>query len=87
MYGQRPKEMALMIEGGDGVARKKSFLLWGSRETRGNPRLWVRIPALAGSIHDWGETLEQGPEPPTAPRAPHSRLPTAPSVCVCTWMG
>ncbi len=38
----------------------------------------VRIPALAGSVHDWGETLEQGTKPPTAPWAPHSRLPTAP---------
>ncbi len=35
-----------------------------------------RIPA--GSVHDWGETLEQGTEPPTAPRAPQCRLPTAP---------
>ncbi len=41
-------------------------------------RLWVRIPGPAGSVHDWGETLEQGTEPPTAPRALHSRLPTAP---------
>ncbi len=32
---------------------------------------------LEGSVHDWGETLEQG-EPPTAPRAPQCRLPTAP---------
>ncbi len=38
----------------------------------------VRIPAPAGIVHDWGETLEQGTEPQTAPRAPHSRLPTAP---------
>ncbi len=47
-------------------------------ETRGNPRLWVRIPALAGSVHDWGETLEQGTEPPGA----------AMSAAHCsTWMG
>ncbi len=62
-----------------------------------NPRLWVRISALAEIVHGWGETLEQGTEPPTAPQA----LPTAPGVCVCvcvcvstapgvcvfTWMG
>ncbi len=53
---------------------------------RGNPRLWVRLPALAGSVHDWGETLEQGTKPPTAPRAPHSRLPTAPGVCALGWV-
>ncbi len=47
-------------------------------ETQGNPRLWVRIPALAGSVQDWGETLEQGTEPLTAPWAPQCRLPTAP---------
>ncbi len=41
-------------------------------------RLWVRIPALAWSVHDWGETPEQGTEPPTAPQAPQCRLPTAP---------
>ncbi len=35
---------------------------------------------------DLGETLEQGTEPPTAPRVPQcSLLPTAPSLCV--WMG
>ncbi|MCJ8745635.1 hypothetical protein PDJAM_G00132330 [Pangasius djambal] len=53
--------------------------------------------------YDCGETLEQGTEPPTAPRAPQQkRLSTAPGVCsrcvcvcvcvcsllcVCTWMG
>ncbi len=41
--------------------------------------------------HDWG-ALEQGTEPPTAPRAPqHKWLPTAPGVCsllcVCTLGG
>ncbi len=55
-------------------------------ETQGNPRLWVRIPALAGSVHDWGETLEQGTEPPTAPRALQCRLPTAPGVCALGWV-
>ncbi len=55
-------------------------------ETRGNPRLWVRLPALAGIVHDWGETLEQVTEPPTAPRTPHSRLPTAPGVCALGWV-
>ncbi len=29
----------------------------------------VKVPAPAGSVHDWGETLEQGTKPPTAPRA------------------
>ncbi len=33
--------------------------------------------------HDWGETVEQG----TEPRASQQWLPTAPVVCVCTWMG
>ncbi len=33
-----------------------------------NPRLSVRISASAEIVHDWGETLEQGTEPPTAPR-------------------
>ncbi len=41
-------------------------------------RLWVRIPAMAWSVHDWGETPEQGTEPPTAPQAPQCRLPIAP---------
>ncbi len=42
--------------------------------------------------HDWGETLEQGTEPPTAPRALQHWLPTAPGcvhgvcVCVCVCM-
>ncbi len=31
--------------------------------------------------HDWGETLEQGTEPPTAPRPPQHWQPTAPGVC------
>ncbi len=50
-----------------------------------DPRLWVRISAPAGIVHDWGETLDQGTEPPTAPRAPQCRLPTAPSVCALGW--
>ncbi len=46
--------------------------------------------------HDWGETLEQGTEPPTAPRTAAALADTAPGVCsqcvcsllcVCTWMG
>ncbi len=51
-----------------------------------NLRLWIWISAPEGIVHDWGETLEQGTEPPTAPRAPQRRLPTAPK-CVSTWMG
>ncbi len=51
-----------------------------------DPMLWVWISALAGIVHDWGETLEQGTEPPTAPRAPHCQLPTAPSVCALGWV-
>ncbi len=31
--------------------------------------------------HDWGESLEQGTEPPTAPWTPQHWLPTAPGVC------
>ncbi len=37
-----------------------------------------RLPAPAGSVHDWGETLEQGTKPQTAPRALQCWLPTAP---------
>ncbi len=47
--------------------------------------------------HDWGETLEQGIEPPTAPRAPQQYVCQLLRVCVhccvcslvcmCTWMG
>ncbi len=38
--------------------------------------------SLHPQYHDWGETLEQGTEPPSAPWAPqHKRLPTAPGVC------
>ncbi len=51
-----------------------------------NPRLWVQILAPVGIVHDWGETLEQGTEPLTAPRAPQRRLPTAPSVCALGWV-
>ncbi len=46
-----------------------------------NPRLWVQISAPAGIVHDWGETLKQGTEPPTALRTAHC------SGSVCTWMG
>ncbi len=58
--------------------------------------LWVRVSGPAGIVgggsecpalslllqyHDWGETLEQGTEPPIAPRF-------CVCVCVCarTWM-
>ncbi len=51
-----------------------------------NPRLWVRISAPAGIVHDWGETLEQGTEPATAPRTPLCQLPTAPGVCALEWV-
>ncbi len=51
-----------------------------------NPRLWVRISAPAGIVHDWVETLEQGTEPPTAHQAPQRQLPTAPCVCVLGWV-
>ncbi len=36
--------------------------------------------SLHSQYHDWG-ALEQGTEPPTAPRAPPHWLPTAPGVC------
>ncbi len=36
-----------------------------------------------GSNLGSGETLEQGTEPPTAPRTPLRQLSTAPGVCVC----
>ncbi len=49
-------------------------------------KLWVWISAPAGIVHDWGETLEQGTEPPTAPRAPQRWLPTAPGVCALGWV-
>ncbi len=51
---------------------------WGAERWTCNPRLWVRILVPAGIVHDWGETLEQGTEPPTAPRTPQCRLSTAP---------
>jgi len=70
--------------GGRGQLWPNGLSVW--LETRGNPRLWVRIPALAGSVHDWGETLEQATEPPTAPRAPQCWLPTAPGVCALGWV-
>ncbi len=60
-------------------------VVWIGRWTC-NLRLWVRISAPAGIVHDWGETFEQGTEPPTALRAPHCRLPTAPSVCALGWV-
>ncbi len=38
--------------------------------------------SLHPQYHNWGETLEQGTEHPTAPWAPQQkRLPTAPGVC------
>ncbi len=37
--------------------------------------------SLHPQYHDWGETLEQGTEPPTAPRAPQHWLPTAQGAC------
>ncbi len=58
----------------DGVQAQKAQ---GSGR-RGGDVTPVKVPAPAGSVHDWGETLEQGTKPPTAPRALHSRLPTAP---------
>ncbi len=39
--------------------------------------------SLHPQYHDWGETLEQGTEPPTAPRAPHPLLQVCVCVCVC----
>ncbi len=51
-----------------------------------NLRLWVWISALAGIVHDWGETFAQGTEPPTAPRAPLRWLPTAPGLCALGWV-
>ncbi len=46
-----------------------------------------KIQYRSTSNHDWG-ALEQGTEPPTAPRAPqHKWLPTAPGVCSrCVWV-
>ncbi len=58
---------------------------WIERQTC-NPRLWVRISAQAGIVHDWGETLEQGTEPTTAPWALQCRLPTTPGVCALGWV-
>ncbi len=50
--------------------------------------------SLHPQYHDWGETLEQGTKPPTAPRAPQHWLPSVcvcvfhySLLCVCTWMG
>ncbi len=41
--------------------------------------------ALSPPSIPWRGALEQGTEPPTAPRAPqHKWLPTAPGVCVFT---
>ncbi len=64
-----------------------SSSLWGSHglvEERWtcNLRLWVRISVPAGIVLDWGETLEQGTKPPTAPRAPHPLL----HVCALGWV-
>ncbi len=44
---------------------------------------WITSALFHPQSHDWGEALEQGTEPPTAPRAPQHWLPTAPGVCVC----
>ncbi len=38
---------------------------------------WITSALFHLQYHDWGETLEQGTEPPTAPRAPQQY------VCVC----
>ncbi len=62
------------------------FLLGQSWRWTCNPRLWVQISAPAGIAHDWGETLEQGTEPPTAPWALQRWLPTAPGVCALGWV-
>ncbi len=45
---------------------------------------WISAPV--GIVHDWGETLEQGTEPSTAPRTTQCRLPTAPGVCALEWV-
>ncbi len=37
--------------------------------------------SLLLQYHAWGETLEQGTEPPNVPRVPQHWLPTAPVVC------
>ncbi len=37
--------------------------------------------SLRFQYHDWGETLEQGTKPPTAPQAPQHWLPAATGVC------
>ncbi len=64
-------------------------------------RVRVSGPVWLSSIlhpqyHNWGETLEQGTKPPTAPRAPQHWLPSVcvcvcvfhySLLCVCTWMG
>ncbi len=43
---------------------------------------WLTSALFHLQYHDWGETLEQDTEPPTAPRTPqHKWLPTAPGVC------
>ncbi len=57
-----------------------------SKKSLPKVRLWVRISAPAGIVHDWGETLEQVTEPPTTPRAPQHWLPTAPGVCALGWV-
>ncbi len=40
------------------------------------------LPEVVGLNLDSGEKLEQGTEPPTAPRAPQYWMPTALCVCV-----
>ncbi len=68
------------------AVQSRAVMAWWTERRTCNPRLWVRILALEGIVHDPCETLEQGTEPPTAPRAPQCRLPTAPSVCALGWV-
>ncbi len=44
---------------------------------------WITSALFHPQSHNWGEALEQGTEPPTAPQVPQHWLPTAPGVCVC----
>ncbi len=77
------------------ILHKLDTLAWASRGLMVIERLRVRVSVRQGlsgggvnvqrsfhlQYHDWGN-LEQGTEPPTAPRAPqHNWLPTAPGVC------
>ncbi len=70
----------------------------GRRDRLVTQRSQVRVSCPAGIVvggvktsalwhpqfHDWGETLEQGTEPTTAPWVP---IALGVCVCVCTWMG